>query len=181
MTRQHTPSSEGGRVFWITGLSGAGKTTIGKEFSLALKKHGPTIFLDGDILRQVFGNDLGHTQSERKKCAMRYSRLCKMISDQGIDVVCATISMFHEIHDWNRSHIKNYVEIYLKIPINILRKRDLKGIYRQATEGKINNVMGIDLQFEEPKCPDLILANDGSQSVEEIVLILTRTYLNTKT
>ena len=79
-------------VYWITGLSGAGKTTIGKIFFNKLKKNDPaTVFLDGDTLRQVFGDDLGYSETDRRKCAMRYSRLCKFLSEQGITIVICTI------------------------------------------------------------------------------------------
>ena len=89
-------------VYWITGLSGAGKTTIGKLFYEKLKEqHSNTVFFDGDTLRRVFGDDLGYTEEERRKCAMRYSRLCAMLQEQDINVVCCTISMFDEIRDWN--------------------------------------------------------------------------------
>ena len=98
-----------GSVFWFTGLSGAGKTTIGRLFFGLLRERNPAVvFLDGDILREVFGNDLGHSREERLKSAMRNSRLCKMLSDQGIDVVCATISLFRECQEWNRAHIPGY-------------------------------------------------------------------------
>ena len=70
-------------VYWITGLSGAGKTTIGRLFYQKLKQDFPnTVFLDGDIMREVFGADLGYTEPERRKCAMRYARLCDMLKNR---------------------------------------------------------------------------------------------------
>ena len=106
-------------VYWITGLSGAGKTTIGKLFYEKLKtEHPNTVFLDGDMLRKVFGDDLGYTREERIKCAMRYSRLCAMLQEQGMHVVCCTISMFDCVRDWNRENINNYREIYIKVSMD---------------------------------------------------------------
>lgn len=158
-----------GTVYWITGLSGAGKTTIGKLFYQKLKeKNFNTVFLDGDILREIFGNDLDHSLGDRKKSAMRNSRLCKALSEQGIHVVCATISMFKEIRDWNRSHIKPYTEIYLRVPMETLISRDQKQLYSRALRGEIKNVMGVDLPVDDPVNPDLIIDNDGSSTPESI-------------
>jgi cytidine diphosphoramidate kinase len=152
-----------GCVYWFTGLSGAGKTTIGRLFYERLRQHHRhVVFLDGDVLREVFGNDLGHSLDQRMQSAMRNSRLCKMLSDQGIDVVCATISMFHECRRWNRQHIPAYREIYIRVPKAVLIERDQKQLYSRAMRGEIQNVMGVDLDIEEPECPDLVIDNDGS-------------------
>ncbi|MCI9209317.1 MAG: adenylyl-sulfate kinase [Eubacterium sp.] len=162
-------------VYWITGLSGAGKTTIGKLFYEKLKtEHPNTVFLDGDMLRKVFGDDLGYTREERIKCAMRYSRLCAMLQEQGMHVVCCTISMFDCVRDWNRENINNYREIYIKVSMDTLRNRDQKGLYSGASKEERKEVAGIHVEVEEPKQPDLILWNDGdrtpAEQVEAIVL-----------
>lgn len=160
-------------VYWITGLSGAGKTTIGELFYNNLKKKYPnSVFLDGDILRQVFGDDLGYTRDERIKCAMRYSRLCDMLQKQGLNVICCTISMFDSIREWNRNHILNYHEIYVKVSFDQLVKRDQKGLYSGKSKGTHKEVAGIHFQFEEPKCADLILENDGAVTPLEQVNII---------
>ena len=130
------------------------------------------VFLDGDVLREVFGNDLGHSREERLKSAMRNSRLCKMLSDQGIDVVCATISLYRECQDWNRAHISGYHEIYLRVPMKVLVERDQKQLYSRALRGEVNDVMGIDLPVEEPARPEFIIDNDGSQAPERIAQML---------
>lgn len=167
-------NSSSGMVYWITGLSGSGKTTIGKLFSEKLKAKGvPLVFLDGDNLRDVFDNNLGHTPEDRLILAKRYARLCKMIADQGIDVVCATISMFNEVRTWNRRHIANYIEIYLRVPMEILKERDRKGIYTRALCGEIKNVMGIDLPVEEPEEPDILIEYKTDASPDEIANYLS--------
>ncbi len=158
-----------GRVYWITGLSGAGKTTIGKIFYEKLKKEYPdTVFLDGDVLRKVFGDDLGYTREDRRKCAMRYSRLCALLGGQGINVICCTISMFDSVREWNRTNIHNYTEIYVKVSMKTLRARDQKGLYSGNTNEKEKDVVGVQMDFEEPKRPDLILLNDGEMRPEEL-------------
>lgn len=157
-------------VYWITGLSGAGKTTIGKAFYERLReKYRNTVFLDGDSLRQVFGEDLGYTEEERRKCAMRYGRLCKMLQEQGINVICCTISMFDSIREWNRGNIADYVEIYVRATAETLHRRDQKGLYSASLMGKKMNVASIDFCVEEPKEPDFILDNDGEFTPKEQV------------
>lgn len=112
-----------GTVYWITGLAGAGKTTIGRLFYNLIQAEKPNVvFLDGDTMREVFGGELGHSIEDRKKLAMSYSKLCKVLSEQGLDVVCSTISMFHECHKWNKENITSYKEVYLRVPTEILIK-----------------------------------------------------------
>lgn len=169
-------SNERGKVFWLTGLSGVGKTTVGRQLHQFLKDTLPTVYLDGDELRALF--DIGptsYTLEERKQVAHRNGRLCKFLSDQGIHVVCATISLFHACQKWNRENITNYHEIWIRSPLSILEKRDPKGIYKRAKEGKISNVAGLDLNVEFPEKPDLILENDGLVSPEDLLQsILTK-------
>lgn len=162
-----------GTVYWITGLSGAGKTTIGKLLYDKIRAEYPnTVILDGDILRKVFGDDLGYSKEERRKCAMRYSRLCAMLQEQGMNVICCTISMFDSVREWNRENIRNYKEIYVKVSMETLQKRDQKGLYSGMTEEEQKEVVGIHMEIEEPKCPDLILENDGKWTPEEQVGII---------
>lgn len=144
------------KVYWITGLSGAGKTTIGRALYNELKtKDKAIVFLDGDNLREVMGGVFGYTREERIKCAMCYSRLCKMLNEQGLTVICCTISMFDQIRDWNRENIEDYVEIYVKVPQAILRERDQKGMYSSGEK----DMMGISISMEEPKNPDIVIEN----------------------
>jgi len=147
-----------GTVYWITGLSGAGKTTIGKIFFEFLRRERANVlFLDGDMLRALFGNDLGYGREDRLRCAMRYSRLCRLLSEQGQDVVLCTISMFREVREWNRQNINKYREIYIEVPMEVLEQRNQKGLYQSGSD-----VVGVDLELELPENPDLILRNDGT-------------------
>jgi glutamine kinase len=151
-----------GRVFWITGLSGSGKTTLGRELCRRLRADGRQVtFLDGDQLREVIAEDLGHSTSNRRESAMRNARLCRMLAQQGGSVVCATISLFHEVQRWNRANMPEYYEIYLHVPMEELRRRDTKGIYSRAERGDLTDVVGVDLPAETPEAPDLVLENYG--------------------
>jgi adenylylsulfate kinase-like enzyme/phosphohistidine swiveling domain-containing protein len=159
-----------GRVFWITGLSGAGKSTLGRELWNRLRAAGrPATFLDGDALRAVIAEDLDHSAGHRRRSAMRNARLCRLLAEQGGDVVCATISLFHEVQRWNRENIPGYREIYLRVPMDELRRRDSKGIYAGAERGDTHNVVGLDVAAEAPEAPDLILDNYGALDVATAV------------
>ena len=159
-----------GTVYFFTGLSGAGKTTLGGLFYRRLKKTKPNVVcLDGDEIRAAFGEDVGYTQSERLRWAGRIFRVCRLLSDQGIDVVCCSIAMYSQIRDWNRANIPNYKEIYIKVRPETLRARNQKGLYTGGT-----NVVGVDLPFDEPQSPDLVVENDGDRTPQALVEELER-------
>ena len=163
-----------GRVIWITGLSGAGKTLTANKLASRLRRSGESIIvLDGDELRQVFGadyiNDKNHGRSGRLALAYKYSKLCELIAAQGVTIIIATISLFKEIHAWNRANLPNYYEIYLKISIEELRRRDPKGIYRRFYAGEINNVAGLDLPIDEPIKPDFVVNSENGLETDELV------------
>lgn len=155
-----------GTLYWITGLSGAGKTTIGNRVYYKMKsRNDNTIILDGDILKKIAGKDLGYRREERLERAYRYSALCKLLTDQGINVIICTIAMFDEVREWNRRNIENYVEVFLDVDLEVLKARDKKGLYSKKKE----NIAGLDVQIEYPKTPDIVIKNDGKHSIEESV------------
>lgn len=158
-----------GKVYWITGLSGAGKTTIGSRlYAVLSREKSNIIMLDGDQFRQVLSN-FDYSMAGRERLAGQCSKLCRMLSEQGIDVICCTIAMFDSCRAWNRENISNYYEVYLKVSIEKLIERDQKGLYSKALNNEIQEVMGINMEFEEPKCPDLVVCNDGEETPDEIV------------
>ena len=148
---------EEGGVIWITGLSGAGKSSLAIEVTLRLKKYSSNvILLDGDELRIVFATNnyqtgVDYTKNERLEKAMQYARLCRYLSEQGFIVVIATISMFNEIYRFNRLNLHNYFEVFLDVPLKELYKRDPKGIYSRYKRGKLRNIAGLDLLVDLPK------------------------------
>ncbi len=151
-----------GRVVWITGLSGAGKSTVSEALVERLLQANPkTLFLDGDALREVLAvtavDGADHGRSQRLDLAMRYARLCRLLASQGFTVVIATISLFREVHAWNRANLPGYVEVYLKVPVHELRRRDPKGLYRRHLAGEAFNVAGLDFAIDEPEMPDILL------------------------
>lgn len=151
-------------VVWIVGLSGAGKTTLANKIVAHIRRaHCNVVLIDGDMLREVFGNDLGHTMEDRLINARRICQLGKLLDDQGINVVCAILSLFPETRLWNREHLKNYYEVFIDTPIQDLIQRDTKGIYRRYNRGEIRNVAGMDIEFPRPDNADLIISNISSK------------------
>lgn len=163
-----------GRVVWITGLSGSGKTTVANPVAARLRECShPVILLDGDELRAVFGASAttpeSHDRTSRIELAMRYARLCRMLAEQGHWVVISTISLFREVHEWNRANQPGYLEIFLDVPVEELRRRDPKDIYRRFDAGEISNVAGLDLAVDRPERPDLHVAWRQDLDVSELV------------
>lgn len=153
---------ETGRVLWITGLSGAGKSSLAHETVARLRTAGEeVVLLDGDELRDAFGavaeNAQNHGREGRLTLAMRYAHLCHLIATQGLTVVIATVSLFREVHAWNRANLPGYFEVYLKVPVEELRRRDPKGIYRRFDNGELTHVAGLDLQVDEPVEADWVI------------------------
>ncbi len=146
---------ESGRVIWITGLSGSGKTTLAHAVRVGLPA--ASVLLDGDALRAVLAvENSGFDRNSRQNLAFTYARLCKMLAEQGLTVVIATISLFHALHDWNRANLPNYLEVFLDVPEDIRRARDPKGFYARQTP----DMAGHQTQADFPQNPDLTFGPD---------------------
>lgn len=154
-----------GCVIWITGLSGAGKTTLAR----ALMPHLPprSLLLDGDELREVLeATTSSFDYTGRKALAFTYARLAHMLARQGLTVVVATISLFHEIHIWNRKYLPGYVEVFLDVPKNVRCTRDPKGLYAAEASGQ-QRLAGGEIAVEFPASPDIVFF--GKEKVSECV------------
>ena len=158
-----TREQENGRVIWITGLSGAGKTTIAQEVVGRIRGEGRCcVQLDGDKLRWAIGDpNAGHDRRGRILNAYRICRLARMLAEDGHLVVVSTMSLFHEIHEWNRQNLPGYLEVYIQVDLAVLKERDPKGIYQAGHRGADNNVVGLNLDPEEPQQPHLVVNNNG--------------------
>lgn len=158
-----------GTVYWITGLAGAGKTTIGRLLYDRLKQEKDNvIFFDGDLLRDIFPCG-GYSYQARLDSCWPCNKMACMLAKQGMDIVFCTISMFHEVQSWNKENFPGYKEIYLNVPMQVLRERDQKGLYSGAEQGLIKEVVGIDIPMEAPKNPDIEIMNDGRYTPTEII------------
>jgi adenylylsulfate kinase len=149
-------------VIWIIGLSGVGKTTLGRQLYEKLKIKTPNlVYLDGDDLRKVWNDEKDYSLEARKYNAARISNLCKLLDSQDIHVVASVLSIFPEWQKWNREKLSNYYQVYLTVPLDILKERDSKGLYNQENP---KNVVGIDIDFPEPYMSDLTLESYGENS-----------------
>ena len=150
-------------VIWILGLSGSGKTTLAKKIHLKLKKKIKIIHVDGDAMRKIYSDKLGHSLKDREINAERISKLVKYLSDQNIHVIVSVLSNFPKWLKWNKKNFKKYYEVYLKTDMAILKKRKKK-LY----SNKIKNVIGLDLKFNEPINPNIVIENCQSFKKLEI-------------
>lgn len=151
-------------IIWIIGLSGSGKTTLANEVINQIRAEKNNIVLiDGDMIREVFGNDLGYSMDDRRKNAYRICQLGKFLNQQGVNVVCAILSIFPESRTWNRNNIDNYYEVFVDTPISTLIDRDSKGLYSKFKRGEIFNVAGMDIKFPRPDNADLVIKNNKTK------------------
>jgi len=162
--------SDSGSCIWITGLSGAGKTTTSKVIHKKLISiRDSVVLLDGDQLRRVFNNSArNYGRQERVDNALIYSRLIKELVEQGVTVIIAVIGLYKEIHEWNRLNINNYFDVLLDVPIEELERRDPKGMYKRFRNGEIQNVAGLDISVDLPETPWMNFNwRDGSFTPED--------------
>ena len=158
-------------IIWLIGLSGSGKTTTGNlVYKKLKKKNRSVVFIDGDDIRKLWNDNLGYTLKEREKNASRVSNFCKFLDSQGIDVVASILSNFPKWQKWNRKNFSHYFQVYLDVPINILKKRDTKGIYSNNNK----NIVGVDIKFNPPYKSDLHIKyspENSALNVAETILI----------
>ena len=148
-------------VVWIIGLSSAGKTTVGRLLVKLLRDSGQSVVhLDGDELRGVWGDDLGHTFEARRKNHMRITRLCELLDqDDKTHVIATVLSIAPDIRATHRQRFQRYLEVFLDIPLAEARRRDQRGVYADSAEDVVGrdiefSVPAADLRFGEPEIYD---------------------------
>lgn len=167
-----------GITVWLTGLSGAGKSTIAQGVFSELSARDKRVqVLDGDIFRKEINYDLSFSEEDRIENIRRIGFIADMLSRHGVIVLVAAISPFRSIRNEIREKIGNFIEVFVSAPLEICEQRDPKGLYQKARKGLISNFTGIDSPYEEPLDPDLLLdTNQESiqQSISRVLEILTR-------
>ncbi|MGC9330690.1 MAG: adenylyl-sulfate kinase [Bacteroidales bacterium] len=156
-------------VIWCTGLSGAGKTTLAKNMEKALHNKGMlTQVLDGDNVRSGINNNLGFTEEDRYENIRRIAEVSKLLVESGVITINSFISPTDKIRQMAMDIIgkENFIEIFVKAPLEVCEARDTKGLYKKAREGKIKNFTGINSPFEVPQNPDLVI-DTHQNSIEE--------------
>ena len=168
-----------GQVLWMTGLSGSGKSTIANEVEKILYSQGKkTYILDGDNIRHGLNKDLGFTDKDRVENIRRVAEVAKLMCDAGLIVITAFISPFRLEREMARSLFEknDFKEIYISTPLKVAEKRDPKGLYKKARQGKIPNFTGIDSIYEKPINPELEIDTSKvslSKAVKKILNIIT--------
>ena len=161
-------------VVWFTGLSGSGKSTLANEAEKLLNEKGYlTYVLDGDNIRGGLNKDLAFSEEDRKENIRRIGEVAKLMVDAGVIVLTAFISPFREDRDSVRRMLEKdeFIEVYLKCPIEKCEERDVKGLYKKARNGEIKDFTGIDSPYEEPADPEVVIET-GKNSLKESTDIL---------
>lgn len=154
-------------VIWVAGLSRSGKTTLCREVARRLKSQLPQVVLvDGDEIRRIFADDLGYTEPDRVKQIGRIQRVAAMLARQELIVLVAALYASPDLLAWNRANLPGYFEVYLRASIDLLRSRDTNGLYRGALDGTLANVVGVDIPWQAPASPNLVLDAGPEASVE---------------
>ena len=158
------PKNNKGKVLWITGLPGSGKTTIAKKIKKPFEKlYGKTLIYSGDDIRKIFA--LNHYNYEKRiLIAKMYSNFMQNLSNQNINVIIATVALFKKIHNLNRKKILNYCEIFIKVSSKIIIKNNKKKLYNRLNK----DLVGIDIVPEFPKKPDIIIKNDFKTNLDNL-------------
>lgn len=145
-------------VIWLTGLSGAGKSTIAADFIKIVKPKLPSLVLiDGDVVRNLFGGDLTYAEGDRQKQIVRIQKISKFLNEQSIPIIVTALYSNPELLQWNRENLQGYYEVYVNTPFSTVVERDVKGIYQSLGAAVKPNIVGFDIPWQEPKSPDLII------------------------
>ena len=177
--RNHLNQHKSGLV-WFTGLSASGKSTIAHYVEKELFIRGIRAYvLDGDNVRHGLNSNLGFSRTDRQENLRRIAELAKLFVDAGILVLAAFISPYREDRDYIRKRFEgdNFLEIYVKCPIEECEKRDPKGQYKKARAGIIKNYTGISAPYEEPENPELILETENigiEEAAKKVIEVLDK-------
>lgn len=167
--------SDGGLVIWLTGLSSAGKSTLGEELFDRLRAAGRKVeMLDGDIVRRRLSKDLGFSKRDRDENIRRIGFVAELLSKHGVMVIVSAISPYRAIRDEVRARIPSFVEVYVNAPIEVCEHRDVKGLYRKARAGELRGFTGIDDPYEPPLQPEVECRTDLETVEESTQKILAR-------
>jgi adenylyl-sulfate kinase len=162
-----------GFTVWFTGLPCSGKSTIADKVAEILRNKGLKVErLDGDIVRKNLTRDLGFSREDRNENIRRVTFVAKLLTRNGVAVLSSFVSPYRETRNYARKEIGNFVEVYVKCPIEVCIQRDVKGLYKKAMTGEIKDFTGVSDPYEEPENPELILETDKEtleESVEKVI------------
>ena len=158
-----------GFTVWLTGYSGAGKTTISQQLQKEIQERNIDCeILDGDLVRQNLCKDLGYSKEDRCTNIMRIGFVAELLSRHGVCVIVSAISPYRSARGSVRKRIEDFVEVYVKCPLEVCENRDVKGLYKKARNGEMPNFTGISDSYEEPVNPEII-CDTSTETVEDSV------------
>jgi len=164
-----------GFTIWFTGLSGAGKSTLAEIIEQRLREHGRNVeVLDGDQVRTHLSKGLGFSKEDRDTNIKRIAFVCNLLTRNGVVSISAAIAPYREAREWARQEIGNFLEVYVKCPLEVCRQRDVKGLYKLVDEGKIKNFTGVDDPYEEPENPEVVVETEIESTEESIQKIFAK-------
>jgi adenylylsulfate kinase len=175
VSEKKTPAARG-FTLWFTGLSGAGKSTLSRAVAEILRQRGRNVeILDGDEVRENLSKGLGFSREDRDINIRRIGYVCHLLSRNGVVAISAAISPFRNVRDENRRRIGDFVEVFVKCPLDVLVRRDVKGLYKKALAGEIKDFTGVSHPYEEPLTPEIVIESDREPvevSVDRIIRYL---------
>lgn len=158
-----------GCTIWLTGLSGAGKSTIAQALGDELQRRGqPVEIIDGDVIRTTLSKGLGFSREDRDTNIARIALVCSLLSKHGVTAISAAISPYAQARAAARAQIERFIEVYVECPLEVVKARDVKGLYRQAERGEIASFTGVSDPYEPPHNPEVVVHTDR-QTVEQSV------------
>ena len=161
-----------GLTVWLTGLSGAGKSTIATAVAEELRGRGAAVeVLDGDVIRTNLSKGLGFSKEDRDTNIRRIGFVAELLTRNGVVVLVAAISPYRAVRDEVRDRIGNFLEVYVHCPVDVLTERDTKGLYRRALSGEIAHFTGVSDPYEAPEAADVVVES-GVETVEESVALV---------
>jgi adenylylsulfate kinase len=166
-----------GFTLWFTGLSGAGKTTIADivERELRARRHGKVEVLDGDIVRTNLSKGLTFSREDRDTNVLRIGFVAELLTRNGVGVIVSAISPFKEVRDEVRRNVgEDFLEIFVDAPLEVCAERDVKGLYKKAFAGEIEQFTGVSDPYEPPASPELHIKTDEEEPHESARRVLLR-------
>jgi adenylylsulfate kinase len=175
-TERHRKDSGGmaqGFTVWLTGLSGAGKSTIADELARQLREREIGVeVLDGDVVRTNLSKGLGFSKEDRDTNIRRIAFVAQLLTRHGVAVISAAISPYRAVRDEARQMIGNFVEVYVQCPLEELVRRDVKGLYAKALRGEIGNFTGVSDPYEAPEHAEVVVQTDHESVASSVARIL---------
>jgi adenylyl-sulfate kinase len=161
-----------GFTLWLTGMSGAGKSTISDELISRFRAAGAKVeLLDGDVVRTNLSQGLGFTRQDRDTNVQRIGFVAELLSRNGVIVIVAAISPYRATREEVKSKIANFIEVHVDCPLELLAQRDVKGLYKKALAGEVGNFTGISDPYEPPLDPAVVVHSDRETVPESVDII----------